>query len=93
MGKISQKDTQKLVNSGILSKKALSEMTDKGLVAKNKNSVRRFMKTADGKFVEPSLYFRGAKGTKPSKRMTTFLVEYQELLEKYTTTKTNNKQE
>ena len=91
MGKISQKDTQELVNSGILSKKALSEMTDKGLVSKNKNSIRRFMKTADGKFVEPSLYFRGAKGTKPSKRMTTFLIEYQELLEKHTTTKTNNK--
>jgi hypothetical protein len=91
MGKISQKDTQNLVDSGILSKKALSEMTDKGLVAKNKNAVRRFMKTADGKFVEPSLYFRGAKGTTPSKKMTIFLVEYQELLEKYTTTKTTNK--
>ena len=55
MGKISQKDTQNLVDSGILSKKALSEMTDNGLVAKNKNAVRRFMKTADNKFVEPSL--------------------------------------
>ena len=91
MGKISQKDTQDLVESGILSKKALSEMTDKGLVAKNKNAVRRFMKTADGKFVEPSLYFRGAKGTKPSKKMTEFTTEYQALLEKYTTTKTNTK--
>ena len=91
MGKISQKDTQELVESGILSKKALSEMTDKGLVAKNKNTVRRFMKTADGKFVEPSLYFRGAKGTKPSKKMTECTNEYQKLLEKYTTTKTNTK--
>ena len=91
MGKISQKDTQQLVESGILSKKALSEMTDKGLVAKNKNAVRRFMKTADNKFVEPSLYFRGAKGTKPSKEMTEFTTEYQTLLEKYTTTKTNTK--
>ena len=91
MGKISQKDTQELVESGILSKKALSEMTDKGLVAKNKNAVRRFMKTADGKFVEPSLYFRGAKGTKPSKKMTEFTTEYQALLEKYTITKTNSK--
>ena len=91
MGKISQKDTQQLVESGILSKKALSEMTDKGLVSKNKNTVRRFMKTADGKFVEPSLYFRGAKGTKPSKKMTEFTTEYQALLEKYTTTKTNTK--
>ena len=88
MGKISQKDTQDLVESGILSKKALSEMTDKGLVAKNKNAVRRFMKTADGKFVEPSLYFRGAKGTKPSKKMTEFTAEYQKLLEQYTTTNT-----
>ena len=91
MGKISQKDTQELVESGILSKKALSEMTNKGLVSKNKNAVRRFMKTADGKFVEPSLYFRGAKGTTPSKKMTEFTTEYQALLEKYTTTKTNNK--
>jgi hypothetical protein len=49
------------------------------------------MKTADGKFVEPSLYFRGAQGTKPSKKMTEFTTEYQKLLEKYTTIKTNNK--
>ena len=91
MGKISQKDTEALVSSGVLSKRALTEMEDKNLVAKNKSSVRRFMKTADGKFVEPSLYFRGAKGTKPSKKMTEFTNEYQKLLDKYTTTKTNNK--
>jgi|TARA_R100001530_G_scaffold124800_1_gene93099 hypothetical protein len=91
MGKISQKDTDALVNSGVLSKRALTEMENKNLVAKNKSSIRRFMKTADGKFVEPSLYFRGAKGTKPSKKMTEFTTEYQKLLEKYTTTKTNNK--
>ena len=91
MGKISQKDTEALVSSGVLSKRALTEMKDKNLVAKNKSSVRRFMKTADGKFVEPSLYFRGAKGTKPSKKMTEFTNEYQKLLEKYTTIKTNNK--
>jgi len=91
MGKISQKDTEALVSSGVLSKRALTEMENKNLVAKNKSSVRRFMKTADGKFVEPSLYFRGAKGTKPSKKMTEFTNEYQKLLDKYTTTKTNNK--
>ena len=88
---IKKEDTQKLVKSGVLSKKALAEMENKNLVAKNKSSVRRFMKTADGKFVEPSLYFRGAKGTKPSKKMTEFTTEYQKLLEKYTTIKTNNK--
>jgi hypothetical protein len=47
------------------------------------------MKTADGKFVEPQLYFRGAKGTKPSKKMEEFTTQYHKLIEKYTTT--NNK--
>ena len=90
MGKISQKATQELVEKGILSKEALSEMENNGLVSKNKSNIRRFMKTADNKFVEPSLYFRGAKGTKPSNEMTQFTTEYQKLLEKYTITKTNN---
>ena len=51
MGKISQKDTEALVNSGVLSKRALTEMENKNLVAKNKSSVRRFMKTVDVRFV------------------------------------------
>ena len=88
---IKKEDTQKLVKSGVLSKKALAEMENSNVIAKNKTIVKRFMKTADGKFVEPSLYFRGAKGTKPSKKMTEFTNEYQKLLDKYTTTKTNNK--
>tara|TARA_Y100001951_G_scaffold5389_1_gene3453 strand:+ start:174 stop:443 length:270 start_codon:yes stop_codon:yes gene_type:complete len=88
---IKKEDTQKLVKSGVLSKKALAEMENSNVIAKNKTIVKRFMKTADGKFVEPSLYFRGAKGTKPSKKMTEFTNEYQKLLEKYTTIKTNNK--
>ena len=49
------------------------------------------MKTADGKFVEPKLYFRGSTGTKPSKKMEEFQTAYNKLLEKFTTTKTNNK--
>ena len=88
MGKVSAKDTQDLIKSGVLSKKALAEMEKKNLVAKTK-SLRRFMKTADGKFVEPQLYFRGAKGTKPSKKMEEFTTQYHKLIEKYTTT--NNK--
>ena len=91
MGKVSQKDTQDLIDSGILSKKALSAMKEKNLVAKNRTTIKRFMKTADGKFVEPKLYFRGSTGTKPSKKMEEFTDAYNKLLEKYTTTKTNNK--
>ena len=91
MGKISVKDTDALVESVVLSKKALNELEKKNLVAKNKTSVKRFMKTADGKFVEPTLYFRGAKGTKASKKMEEFTNKYNELVSKFTTTKTNNK--
>ena len=91
MGKVSAKDTQDLIKSGVLSKNALAEMENKNLVAKNKPSIKRFMKTADGKFVEPKLYFRGSTGTKPSKKMEEFQTAYNKLLEKFTTTKTNNK--
>ena len=52
MGKISAKDTDALIKSGVLSKKALAEMENKNLVAKNKPSIKRFMKTADGKLID-----------------------------------------
>ena len=87
MGKISKENTEILVKSGVLSKKALAEMEKLNVVAKDRTKIKRFMKTADGKFVEPSLYFRGAKGCKPSKKMEEFTAEYQKLLDKYTTTK------
>ncbi len=91
MGKISAKDRDELIKSGVLSKKALAEMESKNLVAKNKATTKRFMKTADGRYVEPQLYFRGAKGAKPSKKMEEFTAAYTKLKEKYTTTKTNTK--
>jgi len=88
MGKLSAKDADKLKKSGILSKKALDEMENKGLVSKGRTSVKRFIKTSEGKFVTPCLYFRGAKNTTPSKKMQNFVSDYEKLVEKYTTTKT-----
>jgi len=89
MGKITVKDAGALVTSGVLSKAAVAEMEDKGLVSKERTTVRRFMKTSDGKWVEPMLYFRGSKDTTKSKRMESFITEYNNLIEKYTTTKNN----
>ena len=92
MGKITVKDAEALKTSGILSEAAVTEMQDKGLVSKKRATVRRFMKTSDGKWVEPMLYFRGSKDTTKSKRMESFITEYNNLLEKYTTTRnTENK--
>ena len=87
MGKITVKDAGALVTSGVLSKAAVTEMEDKGLVSKERTTVRRFMKTSDGKWVEPMLYFRGSKDTTKSKKMESFITEYNTLMEKYTTTR------
>ena len=87
MGKITVKDAEALQDSGILSKAAVTEMRDKGLVSKERTTVRRFMKTSDGKWVEPMLYFRGSKDTTKSKKMESLITEYNTLLEKYTTTR------
>jgi len=91
MGKITVKDAKALEDSGVLSKAALSEMQGQGLVSKERTTVRRFMKTADNVYVEPTLYFRGGKNTTKSKKMESFITEFNTLLEKYTTTKTNTK--
>ena len=88
MGKLSAQDAAKLAKSGLLSKKALNEMENNGFVSKGRTSVKRFIKTSEGKFVTPCLYFRGAKNTTPSKKMENFVSDYEKLLEKYTTTKT-----
>ena len=87
MSKITVKDAEALQTSGILSEAAVTEMQDNGLVSKERTTVRRFMKTSDGKWVEPMLYFRGSKDTTKSKRMDSFVTEYNKLLEKYTTTR------
>jgi hypothetical protein len=92
MGKITVKDAEALKSSGVLSQAAVTEMEEKGLVSKERTTVRRFMKTADNVYVEPTLYFRGGKNTTKSKKMESFITEFNTLLEKYTTVnKTTNK--
>ena len=88
MGKITVKDAEILQESGILSKAAINEMHEKGLVSKKRDdAIRRFIKTADGKWVEPMLYFRGSKDTTKSRNMKSFIDEYNTLLKKYTITR------
>ena len=91
MGKIKSSNVQELKKAGVLSDKAVAEL-EKSNTVSTRTPTSRFIKTADGKMVQPCLYMRGGKGTTPSKNMEKFLEEYQKLLEKYTVTpKTNNK--
>ena len=85
MGKITKKNIDELRDSGVLSKTAITEMENSEVVSKGRRTtIKRFMKTADGKMVTPFMYFRGGQNAKPSKRMEMFTVEYNALVDKYT---------
>ena len=85
MGKLTVKEAEELKKKGILSNRAVTEMQKSGLVGTRKRGVRKYMKTADGDWVCPQLYFQGLNNSKYSKRMVEFRDEFNALLSKYTT--------
>ena len=87
MGKITEKDANKLKKSGILSDAALKEMQNKGLVSKKRGAPKRYFKTSNGTNVQFMHYWRGINGANPSKKMEEFVNKVNELHKKYTTTK------
>jgi len=89
MGKITVKDAEALQTSGVLSEAAVSELQNKGFVSKDRTAVKFTFKTPENKLVEPCLYFRNAKGTTKSKKMQSFITEYNDLLTKYATINNN----
>ena len=89
MGKITVKDAEALRTSGILTDATVSELQKVGVVSKDRTTIKFTFKTPENKLVEPCLYFRNAKGTTKSKKMQSFITEYNSLLEKYATTNNN----
>ena len=89
MGKLSAKARDALLASGTLTQASVEELQKDGHISKAKQVVKRFIKTADGKWVEPKLYFRGGKNVQRSKKMESFISDYNNLLNKYTTTRNN----
>jgi len=87
MGKIKLDDLKRLKESGQLSKSAEKALSDTGSISTKKSSNQRFFITSDNQYVSPRLYFRGGSKIKPTEKMKEFQVEYQKLMEKYTTTK------
>ena len=85
MGKLTVKEAEELRDKGILSNKAVAEMQKSGLVGTRRRGVRRYMKTADGKWVCPQLYFQGLNNSDYSKRMVEFREKFNALLQEYTT--------
>ena len=85
MGKLTVAEAEQLEKQGVLSNKAIKEMQDSGLVSTRKRNTRRYMKTANGTWVCPQLYFQGLNGNDYSKRMTEFRDKFNTLLNEYTT--------
>ena len=91
MGKVKQSDiyrkaVETIIENGKLSASAVKELKNSNSISTKRTSVKRYIKTANGTYVIPSLYFRGGKGLEPSKEMIKFQTEYDKLLTKYTTT-------
>ena len=85
MGKITVSEAEQLRKDGVLSDAAIAEMQKSGLVGIRKRGTRRYMKTADDKWVCPQLYFQGLNNSDYSKKMTEFREKFNALLVEYTT--------
>jgi hypothetical protein len=85
----SKDDIEKLRKAGVLSKKSSNELEKSGGVSKKRTTIKRVLKTADGKWVIPTLYYRGGKNTRPSKKQTELTNKVNKLIETYTTARSN----
>ena len=91
MGKLTVTEAETLQKEGILSNKSVTEMQNQGLISKKRRGNKRYMKTANGSWVSPQLYFQGIGGQEYSKKMTELKDKVTKLFEDYTTNKNTNK--
>jgi hypothetical protein len=89
MGKLTVAEAEQLAEQGVLSNKAIKEMQDSGLVSTRKRNTRRYMKTANGTWVCPQLYFQGLNGNDYSKKMVEFRDKFNALVTEYATQRNN----
>ena len=89
MGKLSLANAEELVKEGVLTEESIEEMQKLGRVSTKTKNPKRFMKTADGASVSPTLYFRGGAGHGESPKMIKLRKEVNQLIVKYTKPITN----
>ena len=83
MGKLTEQDVQVLEGSGVLDEEVTAGVRKNGLASGRQTITKRYMRTSDGKWVSPTLYWRGAKDTIPSKKMKEFNTKFGELLTQF----------
>jgi len=84
MGKLTLKQAESLVKEGVLDKETFNQMQTDGLISQGRGATRRYVKTEDGTWVSPMLYFAGLNGAKYSKGMLKLKSEVNKVIEKHT---------
>lgn len=87
MGKMTLTEAEGFVKEGILSKTAVSKMQKAGLIGIRKRGVKRYIKTKEGTWVSPQLYFQGLNGKTYSEDMITLRQKVNDVIKKHTITK------
>ncbi len=87
MGKLTIKEAEKLQSTGVLDAKTVKQMQSEGLISEGRRSNKRYLKTSDGSWVSPQLYFQGVNGEAYSKEMNELREKFNTLVNKYTVTK------
>ena len=85
MGKLTKSDLNSLQKAGVVDAKTAKGITDKGLASERRSNVKKYMQTDDGKWVVPTLYFRGGSDAESSKEMSEFRVLFNKLVDQHAT--------
>lgn len=85
MGKLTAGDLDSLQKAGVVDEKTAKGIKKQGLASERRWNVKKYMKTANGKWVTPTLYFRGGNDSEPSKNMSEFKVKFNKLVDEYAT--------
>ena len=83
MGRLTVNEADALVKSGTLSKTAMNKMREEGLISQRRRGTKRFLKTKEGTFVSPQLYFQGMKGSTASNKMIEFRTKFNNLVNEF----------
>ena len=84
MGKMSRKDVEIWKEKGVLTDDKIKELEKENLISKRSSNPKKYVKSANGVYVEPMFYFKGLKKDgKYTKDMTKMRKEVNSIISKY----------
>ena len=84
MGKMSRKDVEIWKEKGVLTDDKIKALEKENLISKRSSNPKKYVKSANGVYVEPMFYFNGLKKDgKYTKDMTKMRKEVNSIISKY----------